>query len=110
MSFKIALENSVTFPVKFKFKQSDRTRQFDFKVTAKRVDQEKITAELGKEGPIADFLREVITDWSDQRLVLNQDDTPAAFSPEALDAMFNLPGAAMALWTEYSKAIAPGKN
>lgn len=110
MSYVIDLENTVTVPVKFKFKQADRTRNFDFTLTAQRVDQERITAELGKEGPIADFLRSVVTNWSGQRLVLNPDRTPAEFSAESFDAMLNVPGAALAIWADYSKAIAPGKN
>lgn len=110
MSYIIDLENVVNFPVKFKFKQSDRTRNFEFKITAERVDQERITAELGKDGPIADFLKNVVTNWSGQRLVLNPDRTPAEFSQDAFDAMLNVPGAALAIWADYTKAIAPGKN
>lgn len=59
-----------------------------------------------------DFMKDVTTDWKGQRLVMEEDgQTPAAFCPEALDALLDISGMAMLCFTSYGKAAsATAKN
>jgi len=104
MAFTVVVDNVVEFPVKFTLKSGKVVKPFSVTITAKRLAQSEIKAEVqDSERDIADFLRDVVTDWADQRLVLDDAGQPAAFSPEALDAMLNVAGVASVMFKAYFK-------
>ena len=102
--FTLAVEDTVEVPVKFTLKAKSVAKLFAFTLTATRLAQDEITARLeDKEKKVKDFMADVVTDWSGQRLVLGDDGAPAAFSPEALDALLNVAGVASVCFSAYFK-------
>lgn len=102
--FKLAVEDVVTPKVKFTLANKGVEKLFAFSFTATRLPQDDINTRLeNKDRKVSDVMRELITGWKDQRLVLNPDDTPADFSAEALDAMLNVAGVGVVLFNAYFK-------
>lgn len=104
--FKLAIDNQVEVPVKFTLKVGKLNKSFAFTLFGKRLTQDEITARMEScEFKFKDFLSggEVVSGWEGQRLVLNEDDTPADFGPEALDAMLSIPGVAQICYSAYTK-------
>ena len=102
--FTLAIENTVEIPVKFTLKNKGAARLFGFNLVAERLPQDEITARLeDKERKIKDFMADVISGWSGQRLVLDTAGEPAEFSPEALEALLNVAGVAAVCFTAYLK-------
>ena len=104
--FTLAVENTVEVPVKFTLKNKGVARLFSFILTAERLPQDEISTRLeDKERKVKDFMAEVISGWSGQRLVLDAAEPaqPAEFSPEALEALLNVAGVAAVCFTAYLK-------
>lgn len=102
--FTLAIQNTAEVAVKFTLKDGKALKTFAFTFTAERLEQDEISARLeDKEKKVRDFMSEVITGWSGQRLVLDKDGEPAEFSREALDAMLNVAGVAVVLFNAYLK-------
>jgi hypothetical protein len=86
-------------------------KDFSFTFEARRESEEHIrkTYEADGEMKLSAFhaarCREGITGWSDQRLVLNQDDKPAPFSPEGLDLVLSIPGASTVIYNAWMEAV-----
>lgn len=113
MKFKIAISNTVTFQVVGKLTEGVGVfKAFNFSLTCNRVAQELISEWIDdSKKSVSEIIREVTTGWHGQRLVMCEDDTPADFSPEALDAMLNIAGMPMYLYKSYLEAItAKAKN
>jgi adenine-specific DNA methylase len=104
MKFKTAVGNIVQFPVKLTLRDGLVDKVFIFTLTATRKTQEEIeeTPELS----VKDFLLDVVSDWQGQRLVLQDNNEPAAYSREALDYMLKQPGVLVVVWTAYQKHTA----
>lgn len=101
--FTLAVENTVEVPVKFTLKNKGVARLFSFILTAERLPQDEISARLeDKERKVKDFMADVVSGWSGQRLVLDAAE-PAEFSPEALEALLNVAGVAAVCFTAYLK-------
>jgi hypothetical protein len=77
---------------------------FKFSLVCKRKTQDDITAALNGVTLTKELLREVTTDWRGQTLVLEQDDTPAAFSPDAFDALLDIAGMPSVCLNKYLTA------
>lgn len=102
--YKLTIQNTAQVKVKFTLKDKGVDRLFVFTLDATRLEQDEISSRLEeKEKKIKDFMSDLITGWDGQRLVLNQDDTPATFSPEALDVLLNVPGVAAVIFNAYLK-------
>ncbi len=101
MSFKLAVSNIVQVPVKFTLKEGAVNKLFTFTLTAARKTPEQI--EEQPELTIKEFLLENVTDWSGQRLVLQENNEPAAFSKEAFDYMLKQPGLLLLVWQAYQR-------
>jgi len=101
MSFKIAIGNVVLVPVKFTLREGSVDRLFSFTLTATRRSQEEIEAQPDQS--VLDLLKEVTTDWQGQRLVLLDNNEPAAFSTEAFDFMLKQPGILGVVWAAYQR-------
>lgn len=112
MAFKLAVENVVKVPVKLTLNNSGKIASFSFSITAVRLDQEQIKARLGDgEALISEFLTEVITGWNGQTLVIDEDDKPAEFDPEALALMLGTTGVSVVIYNAYLKELgAKAKN
>lgn len=102
--YHLAVEDTVEVPVKFTMKVKGVAKLFAFTFTATRLDQDEITSRLEeKEKKIKDFMADLVTGWTGQRLVLTASDEPADFSPESLDFMLNAPGVAVVFFNAYLK-------
>ena len=102
--YKLAIQNTAQVKVKFTLKDQGVDRIHAFTLTATRLEQDAITARLeDTERKVKDFMTDLIIGWDGQRLVLNQDDTPADFSPEALEVLLNVGGVALVCFNAYLK-------
>jgi hypothetical protein len=98
MAFKIAVEDKVCVTVKGKRKTAVKGEEkpFNFTLTCLRNTQAEINAAMKSGESIEDFIVARATAWDGQRLVLNEDDSPAEFSEAALRALLGIAG--MAVW------------
>lgn len=104
--FTLAVEDTVEVPVKFTIKNSKGVAKlFAFSFLATRLSQDEVTTALEeKDGKTKDFMANIVTGWSGQRLILDAGtEEPADFSPEALAAMLNAPGVATVFFNAYIK-------
>lgn len=100
--FQLAVGDTVEVPVKFTLKKGSVHKLFSFTVFADRLDQETIDERLAtKDQKATVFMREVMTGWKDQALVLRADGTPAAYSEKARDAMLSAPGVGVLIFNAY---------
>ena len=104
--YKLAVENVVEVPVKFTLKSGKVNKAFAFTLTAKRLPQDEITeAFKAVEFNFKAFLEatSVVTDWSGQRLVLDDAGEPVPFSADAFSFLLNVTGVAQAIYVAYAK-------
>lgn len=100
----LAISNNTEFNVKFNIKDGKVLKTFAFTLFAIRLDQAEVTARLEeKDNKLKEFLAEVITGWSGQRLVLDEAGQPAEFSAEGLDMLLNVIGVAAVCFNAYFK-------
>lgn len=100
--FKLAIDDVVEVPVKFTIKVKGVAKLFAFPFTATRLSQDEVSSRMDETGKkTKDFMADLVTGWTGQRLVLTADDQPADFSPEALEVMLNAPGVATAFFNAY---------
>ncbi len=86
---------------------------FKFTLTCSRLQADDLKQRISSgEFDMKDVLREVTTDWSGQRLVIDEETTqPADFCPEAFDALLNIPGMALVCFNAFAKETsAEAKN
>lgn len=108
--YQLAVEDTLDIPVNVDVRSGRVTKNFYFHVIAQRMTVEEWQTHFGPaaENPnrlVADFLRERITDWRGQKLVIDHDKKPVDFSAEAFDVMLTMPGVDMLIFTAYQKAI-----
>lgn len=104
--FRLVVSDSIEFPVKLSINDAGKQRAFTLKLQAKRVSSEEMARIIseGVDQPVAEFLREKVTGWRDQKLVVGEDDEPAEFTPEAFEALLQLFGASGAIFAAYIEA------
>jgi hypothetical protein len=107
MAFRLAIDDKVNVLVKGKIKGavSGADRLYSFTILMDRIDQDQINTALGDGGLIADFLVPKAHGWDGQRLVLNEDGTPAAYSADAFHAMLKIPGMAVQVYRDYLRDV-----
>ena len=111
--YKIVVANTVAVLVKGSFtNDAGKDVPFKFTLVCKRLEADELKEALaGGETQVTEFITNVATDWRDQRLVLEDDDKPAEFCPDALEALLNITGMGMLCFTSYMKeAGAKAKN
>lgn len=111
--YKIVVGNTVAVLVTGSHtNESGKAIPFKFTLICKRLDAAELKDALGSgETQVDDFVTNVATGWRDQRLVLEGDDTPAEFCPDALEALLNISGLGMLCFNAYMKeAGAKAKN
>lgn len=107
MAFKLAIANVVEIPVRFKVQDGGTTKTHAFTLIGDRLDQQQVR-DLAKddETTVKELLMQRLTGWRAQRLVLDDSDQPAPFSPEALECLLSLPGMEMVAYRGYLQALA----
>lgn len=108
--FRLVVDDVVDFPVSLTLRNAGKDSTFTFTLMGRRLTSQQALDYFDPAGAKSDMtVREVllanITDWHGQKLVLDASGEPAAFSPEALDAMLDVPGAAMVLLKAYQHAL-----
>lgn len=108
--FQLAVENTLDFPVNVDVPSGRAKKNFFFHLSAPRMSTDEWRAKFGPNADnpnqaVGDFLREHITDWRGQRLVLDEQGKPADFSAEAFDAMLSVNGLEMLIFIAYQKAV-----
>ncbi len=77
---------------------------FKFSLVGDRVDSEQLAKIMSSTDPVEKTLTPLITGWSDQRLVLEEDRTPAEFSAEAFASLMSIPFMAHLCFNAYHRA------
>ncbi len=111
--YKIAVSDLVLVLIDGKTSdESGKATPFKFNLLCKRLSAADLTAELeNKEESAATLIKKITFGWDGQRLVLEDDDTPAAFCADALDAMLDIAGMPMQCLNAYLKDVqAKAKN
>lgn len=114
MAVKLAIEDVVG--VKVEGKNIDKAgveKPFKFILVCERYtsEQMKAIAQGNAEDNAFALFEKIARDWSGQKLVLEDDGTPAAFSLEALRLMLTIPGLAFLCWVAYREQVgATAKN
>ncbi|MCB4365402.1 hypothetical protein KIH07_16790 [Hydrogenophaga taeniospiralis] len=110
MAFKLAIGDIIDFPVHLKLRDGGSFKDFKFSLLAKRIDSAQAN-ELMTSGTtlgdltIDEFLREKVTGWRGQALVLTEDNQPAPYSVEAFSSLQELPGASLTMYQAYLNAV-----
>lgn len=117
MALKLKVGAFIDAPVNLVIRDGSKEVKFSFTLVVNRLAQDDALAMHGRLIEIMerersgdatpsestnhtrDLLLELIHDWRDQRLVLDDDDRPAPYSTEALDVMLQLAGAGSVLLT-----------
>lgn len=109
--YQLAIGDRFEYPVHLRVRDGGDTKDFRFHLEGRRMEAEEARQLISGEGDAAgltvkEFLHQNITNWRGQRLVLEDDKTPAAFSTEAFDAMLSVSGAAGVIYQGYIVALA----
>ena len=110
--FKLVISNTVKFQVKLSVNDAGVKKEFSLWLEGKRIGVEALKTNLEENGDlrVLDFqikaCRDNLTGWSDQRLVVGEDDQPVDFSPAALDVLLSIAGAASVIHGAYMEALA----
>jgi len=122
MAMKLKVGSFIDAPVRLVVRDGSRDVPFAFTLVLRRLTQEEALrmverlqqmAEVGASAADAaratrDLLVDLVHDWRDQRLVLEDDDRPAPYSAEALDVMLGLAGAGSLLLNAVMRAVQQG--
>lgn len=103
MKYKVVISNTIHTRVKGFYKdESGVSKPFTFELVQDRLDQTALDEVIGdKSENTAEFIRRITHGWKGQRLVLTEDDQPAEFCAEALDALLNITGMANFCFQAY---------
>lgn len=103
---KLAISDHTEFLVKFTLKDGKVNKPFSATLSCKRLTNDEIQSifsAVDNQYKAALETEGLITDWRDQRLVLDDHDQPAAFSPEALSLFLSANGVAKLVFDAYQK-------
>jgi hypothetical protein len=114
---KLAVSDNVTVPVKFSMKDGKKTVHFAYTVTCDRLTSEDFQQRTKGETvaetveKIKTTLLEITTGWEDQTFVLEDDGTPAEFTEENLQLMYDATGVLDVVLKSYlHESAARAKN
>lgn len=105
MAYKCAIGNRVTVPVKFDINNNGKNVHHSFSLLCERLTQEEIAAEIEQDARASHVIKRLCKGWEGQRLVLNDDDTPAEFNEESLEMMLTVAGIRTVIWASYLKEV-----
>lgn len=110
MVFRLVVADIVDVPLTITLNDAGRSASFAFHLQARRLSQDRLRELVESDVNTVDFLLDHVTGWRGQRLVVDDDDTPAEFSREALACMLDLVGVAQLMLSAYLEACgAKGK-
>ena len=102
--YKVVVSDTVIVPIKGSLSDdAGKPVPFRFTLTCKRMTADEFKDRMSGEFNIKELMAEVATGWAGQRLVLEQDGTPAEFCADAFDAMLNISGMALVCFNAYGK-------
>lgn len=102
--YKVIVSDAVIVPVSGSIKNGERRPvRFKFELDCKRMTAEELKEALEVGTTVKDVMRTVTTGWRDQRLVLEEDDTPAEFCADSYDALLDIAGLALLCFNSYVK-------
>jgi hypothetical protein len=112
MTYKLAVGDFIDFPVTLEFNDAGTPRKFTFRLVSKRLPESVLSQHTdqmlsaastigGRVDSTNALLQAYVTDWRDQRLVLDDEGQPAPFSADAFAVMLAQNGAAV----EISRAL-----
>jgi hypothetical protein len=109
--YQLAIGDRFEYPVHLRVRDKSETKDFRFHLEARRMEAEEARQLISGEGDSAgltvkEFLHQNITNWRGQRLVLDDQGTPAPFGVEAFDALLSVSGAAGVIYQGYIVALA----
>lgn len=107
MAFKLVIGDVLDVPVKGSLKDGSATVAFSFTLQMKRLALEQYRAAIDPDNGVLvrDFLVENVQGWRGQRLVLDEQEQPAEFSPEAFDCLLTLVGMEQTCFGAYMQAL-----
>lgn len=101
----LVVSDLVRFKVEGVTKDGDgKEIPFKFSLVADRMSTDELAETMASESKIADTLARIVKGWSDQRLVLEEDRTPAEFTPEAFAALMTIPHMGLMCFNAYHRA------
>lgn len=102
--YKVVVSDTVIVQVSGSTKDgAGRAVPFKFSLVCKRKGADELKDALENGALTKEVLREVTVDWRDQRLVLEQDDSPAPFNADSFDALLDIAGMATVCFNKYYK-------
>jgi hypothetical protein len=103
--YLLAISDVVHVPVWVKIADGEgKEKDYKFSLVCNRLGAEDQAEKFGVLSP-RDFLMQETTGWSGQRLVLNDDKTPADFCEDAFAAMLDIQGLTIVAFNAYMKAV-----
>lgn len=122
MALKLKVGSFIDAPVRLVVRDGSRDVSFAFTLVLRRLSQDEALrmverlqqmAETGSTAADAaratrELLVDLVHDWRDQRLVLDDEDRPAPYSSEALDVMLGLAGSGTLLLNAVMRAVQQG--
>lgn len=104
MARKLVIENTVKVPVKFSLNNNGKTTPFSLTLICDRLEQAEIKSRSSDgEKTAREFLTDVIKGWEGQKLIVEDDGTPADFDDESCEMLLNTAGVAMVIYIAYLK-------
>ena len=100
--FTLAVEDVVEVPVKFTLRSGKVDKPFAVNLTMRRYGPDDEASESA-DMPIREFVLANTSGWSAQTLVLDADNKPAAFSPQALEKLLGVGNVLALTWAAYLK-------
>jgi len=94
MAYKLAVAPKVRVPMIFEIQDSDKIKRFNFSLTCTRLtvdefqESNKDSAGVVTNEKIRETMVRITEGWTNQTFVLDDDNQPAPFCPEALEVMF----------------------
>jgi hypothetical protein len=105
--YKLTISDTVEFPVKLSVNDAGAKKEFSLRLQGKRITQDALRTALTEQAELStdDFLRQHISGWREQRLVIDEAGNPAPFGPEAFDALLSLMGASGLIFGAYLESL-----
>ncbi|MBY0243187.1 MAG: hypothetical protein K2X55_28165 [Burkholderiaceae bacterium] len=112
--YQIVVSDKVLVTVEGVLANEDgKAKPFKFSLVCKRLPAKQLRDAMTDlaVADISQFLAPLTTEWRDQKLVLEDDDTPAEFCEEAFEALMDIPGVAQLAFNAYvNESGAKAKN
>lgn len=107
MAYKLTIGDVIEVAVKGSVQDGADKVSFAFTLRAKRLNTAQFREAFGPESQVLsrDFLLANVSGWRGQRLVLDDEGQPAAFSPEALDCLLSVVGMETICVNAYRDAL-----